>query len=150
MKDSFIQTAENLDKCIVKYGTRMLQSHINGGENDIVPITDLYFASIFNSMQIIGHAHLYKTFNNVAVWLITGITDELYLESIDDYLKTNTTSHGILVYESYLKNKDYFQNEYFGPERSKVVDAQGLLFILTEKGKDDEILKKCFFHPISF
>ena len=146
----FIEQVQSLDSVVNEYGTRMLSKHIDDGVNNIKPLDNVYHNTIFNSMLIPGHAILYKIFNNVAVWLIEDFSDDLYLESIDDYLKTNTSEHGKLVYESFLKNKEYFQDDYFGEERKRITNTQGLLFIITERNEKNEIVKTCYFHPVTF
>jgi hypothetical protein len=145
----FIKRVEELDKVIVEYGTRMLSKHINQGQNNLVPL-NTYNNTIFNSMQISGYATQYKIFNNVAIWLLDNISDEIYLESINDYLRSNTTEHGKNVYNSYINNIDYFQDVYFGEERRKVVNNQGILFVLTEKTKENIIVKVCYFKEVEF
>jgi len=145
----FIKKIEDLDKIVVEYGTRMLAKHINHGQNNLIPL-ETFENTIFNSMQISGYATQYKIFNNVAVWLIDNLTDEIYIESINDYLQSNTTEHGKKVYSSYLKNKDYFHDVYFGEERKNIVGKQGVLFVLTEKTEKEVIVKICYFHPTTF
>ncbi len=146
----FMNTVEKLNSLIYQYGTRMLARHINHGQNDLEPLKNTYSNTIFNSMEITNHAVAYKIFNNVAVWLIDNISDEMYLESINDYLKTNNSEHGVKVYDSYTTHKDYFENEYFGDERKNLVNKQGLLFIMTEKTEKGEIVKICYFLPTDF
>ena len=144
---NFIQTVEKLDPIIKEYSTRLLSEHIT---MKVQPLKNIYNNTIFNSMQISGYASLYKIVNNVAVWLINDITDSIYLESIDDYLKSNTTEHGKLVYKSYLNNKKYYNDDYFAAERNRICNTQGLIFILTEKNERQEIVKKCYFHHVNF
>ena len=145
----FITTAETLDIEIKKYGTRMLAKHIDNGENNIEPLTDTYNPTIFNNIQITGYAMLYKIFNNVAVWLIDKIPEEIYKESINDYLRLNETEHGKAVYEAYLQDPEQY-NQYFNVELERIKDKQGLLFVLTEKDEKGLIYKVCYFHEISF
>ena len=146
---NFINKLEELDSIIVEYGTRMLAKHINHGQNSLTPLIT-FDNTIFNSMQITGHAIKYKIFNNVAIWLIDDISDEMYLESINDYLQSNTSEHGKNVYKSYLENLDYFHNVYFGEERKNIVGNTGVLFVLTEKTENNIIVKKCYFHKTLF
>jgi len=143
----FIEQVEKIDSVVAEYGTRMLAKHINHGQNNLIPL-ETFDNTIFNSMQVSGYAVQYKIFNNVAVWIIDNLTDEIYLESINDYLYSNTTDHGKKVYSSYTENKDYFQDVYFGEERRNLVGKQGILFILTEKDENNTIVKKCYFHPM--
>lgn len=142
----FIKRIEELDNIIIEYGTRMLAKHINGGQNNLIPL-ETYNHTIFNNIQISGYANQYKIFKNVAVWLIDDITDEIYLESINDYLEGNKTEHGQKVYSSYLENIDYFQDTYFNKERENIVGKSGILFVLTEKTVKNDIIKLCHFHP---
>jgi len=145
----FITTAERLDSDIKKYGTRMLANHIDNGNNNIEPLTDTYGPTIFNSIQITGHAMLYKIFNNVAVWLINDISEDIYKESIDDYLKFNKSEHGKLVYNAYLQDPEKYL-EYFNEELKRIKNKKGLLFVLTEKDKKGLIYKVCYFHETNF
>jgi len=146
---NFIKQVEELDKIVVEYGTRMLAKHINEGQNDLIPL-ETYENTIFNSIQISGYATQYKIFNNVAVWLIDYLSDEVYTEAINNYLQANTTEHGQNVYKSYLENVDYFQDVYFGEERKSIVGQQGLLFVLTEKTEQNIIVKVCHFKQTHF
>jgi len=145
----FITTAERLDIDIKKYGTRMLANHIDNGDNDIEPLTDTYGPTIFNSIQITGYAMLYKIFNNVAVWLLNDIPEDIYKESINDYLKSNKTEHGKLVYNTYLQDPEKY-NEYFDGELQRIKNKKGLLFVLTEKDEKGLIYKVCYFHETNF
>jgi len=109
-----------------------------------------YSPTSFNNIQYKNKTFLYKKINDIDIWLINSFSEKEYDEHINYYLKTNTTKHGRLVYEAFLKNKNLYLNEYFKIEKDIILNKSGLLFIQTYFDDENNIKKRCFFYEYDF
>lgn len=143
---NFIEKISLLDGTINHFVPRMLKNHINNGENDIEPIPEdeLYHVTIFNNLIVTGHSYYYKLQDNIQVWLVSDFDEELYRNTIYDYLESNKTEHGKLVFDAFLKNKERYY-EYFSEESNIILNKSGIIFVLVEKNEKNEIIKSCYF-----
>ena len=135
-----IETMNNVEQTIIEYGEKLLQ------DNSL----QTHQNSIFHNVEVTNYSKLYTDYKGLKIWIIENFDKHLYNETIGDYLLSNQTPHGKSVYESYLTHKEYFENEYFNTERDLIIDKSGLLFVKTEINEKEEIVKVCYFHPISF
>jgi hypothetical protein len=148
---SFLKTAQELDKIITNKSMRLLKTRGFLQESFIKRLNDdeLYLHSIFYNLYVEDKVLLYKIFNSVNVWLIKNINENEYKEYLNLYLKSNQTKHGKELYETFIKNPEKYY-DYFKDEMNKIINKTGLLFILTEKDKDDNIIKICHFYEFDF
>jgi len=138
---NFIKHVENIEHLIISTVDNMLLDQNLKTHNH----------TIFHNIQVIDHSILYKQFKDVNVWLISDFNKTLYNQTIDDYLKSNLSDHGKQVYTSYLKNKDFFENEYFGQEQKIIENKTGILFTKLEQDKETgQFVKRSYFIEYNF
>jgi len=138
---NFIKHVENIERLIVSTVNNMLLDRNFKTHNQ----------TIFHNIQVLEHSILYKQFKDVNIWLISDFNKSLYNQTIDDYLKSNSSDHGKQVYASYLKNKDFFENEYFGMEQKIIENKTGILFTKLEQDEETkQFIKRSYFLEYNF